>query len=81
MNKDLENIKSAIEQSDALRESEKDALFNSIKAVDKELTIIEFKLERTEKVKRTTSVLLEETNDELEKKRADVEQAKEAIKK
>jgi len=55
MNKDLENIKSAIEQSDALRESEKDALFNSIKAVDKELTIIEFKLERTEKVKRTTS--------------------------
>jgi len=80
MNKDLENIKSAIEQSDALRESEKDALFNSIKAVDKELTIIEFKLERTEKVKRTTSVLLEETIDELEKKRADVEQANGALK-
>jgi len=80
MNKDLENIKSAIEQSDALRESEKDALFNSIKAVDKELTIIEFKLERTEKVKRTTSVLLEETIDELEKKRADVEQANAALK-
>jgi signal transduction histidine kinase len=80
MNKDLENIKSAIEQSDEISESEKDALLNSIKAVEKELTIIEFKLERTEKVKRTTSVLLEETIDELEKKRADVEQANAALK-
>ena len=80
MNNDLENIKSAIEQSDAISESEKDSLLNSIKAVKKELAIIEFKLERTEKVKRTTSVLLEETIDELEKKRADVEQANEALK-
>src|SRR5210317_2380165 len=81
MNKDLENIKLVIEQSDVLSESEKETLLNSIKAVDKELTIIEFKLERTEKVKRTTSVLLEETIDELEKKRADVEHANAALKK
>jgi signal transduction histidine kinase len=81
MNQDLENIKSAIEQSEVLGETEKEALLNSISAVDKELTIIEFKLERTEKVKRTTSVLLEETIDELEKKRADVEHANAALKK
>ena len=81
MNRDLENIKVRIEQSDKLSETEKENLFNSIKAVDKELTIVEFKLERTEKVKRTTSVLLEETIDELEKKRADVEQANAALKK
>jgi signal transduction histidine kinase len=81
MNKALENIKLIIEQSDKLSESEKEILINSIKAVDKELTIVEFKLERTEKVKRTTSVLLEETIDELEKKRADVEQVNAALKK
>jgi len=81
MNRDLENIKISIEQSDVLSESEKENLINSIKVVDKELSIVEFKLERTEKVKRTTSVLLEETIDELEKKRADVEQANTALKK
>jgi len=81
MNRDLENIKVIIEQSDKLSGSEKETLLQAIKAVDKELTIVEFKLERTEKVKRTTSVLLEETIDELEKKRADVEQANTALKK
>ena len=81
MNRELENIKISIEQSDVLSESEKETLLNSINAVNKELTIVEFKLERTEKVKRTTSVLLEETIDELEKKRADVEQANAALKK
>src|SRR5210317_1942544 len=81
MNKALENIKLTIEQSDTLSESEKESLLQSVKAIDKELTIVEFKLERTEKVKRTTSVLLEETIDELEKKRADVEQVNAALKK
>ncbi len=81
MNNNLENIKKTIEQSNKLSESEKEALFNSIKSIDKEITILEFKLERTEKVKRTTSVLLEETIDELEKKRADVVEANEALKK
>ena len=79
MNRDLENIKIRIEQSDVLNSSEKETLLNSIKAVDKEFTVVEFKLERTEKVKRTTSVLLEETIDELEKKRADVELANAAL--
>jgi two-component system NtrC family sensor kinase len=81
MNSDLENIKANIEQSDNLSEAEKEDLLKLIKAVDKELTIVQFKLERTEKVKRTTSVLLEETIDELERKRADVEQANAALKK
>lgn len=73
MNNNLENIKKNIEQSDNLNESEKEALLNSIKSIDKEISILEFKLERTEKVKRTTSVLLEETIDELEKKRQAIE--------
>ncbi len=81
MNRDLENIKISIEQSDELSQSKKEFLLKLIKAIDKELTIVEFKLERTEKVKRTTSVLLEETIDELEKKRTDVERANAALKK
>ena len=51
-----------------------DLIESLFKKLDKEITILEFKLDRTEKVKRTTSVLLEETIDELEQKR------KEAIK-
>ncbi len=74
MKNDLEDIKKTIEQSEKLTESEKEALLNSVKSVDKEIAILEFKLERTEKVKRTTSVLLEETIDELEKKRQAIEE-------
>ncbi len=48
-------------------------LKRSIKSVEKELTITAFKLERTEKVKKTTSILLEETIEELELKRKAVE--------
>lgn len=47
-----------------------------VKAVDKELEIALFKLDRTEKVKRTTAILLEETIGELELKRKSVEAAK-----
>ena len=54
---------------------------DAIKKVENELVITTFKLDRTEKVKRTTSILLEETIDELEKKREDVVQANGALKK
>ncbi|MBL0255220.1 MAG: hypothetical protein IPQ27_09730 [Chitinophagaceae bacterium] len=45
----------------------------AVKDTDKEIAITEFKLDRTEKVKRTTAILLEETIAELEQKRKDVE--------
>jgi len=45
------------------------------------LEITAFKLERTEKVKRTTSILLEETIEELEQKRKVVEDSHDALKK
>ena len=80
MNSNLENIKRAVELTNDLSDAEKENLLQSIKDIDKELTILEFKLQRTEKVKRTTSVLLEETIDELEKKRADVVKANDALK-
>ena len=52
---------------------EKNAFSKALKDADKELEIAAFKLERTEKVKRTTAILLEETIEELEQKRKAVE--------
>jgi len=80
MNKDLQNIFDIIQESDKLTEEDKDALSKAIRAVDNEMEIISFKLQRTEKVKRTTAILLEETIEELEKKRADIEKANRALK-
>src|SRR3977135_1576680 len=73
MNKDLQAILSIIQQSEHLGNEEKTALSKAAKAVDKELEITVFKLERTEKVKHTTAILLEETIEELEQKRKAVE--------
>jgi two-component system NtrC family sensor kinase len=81
MNSYLSSILSAIEKAEHLADDERNELINAIKKVDKELTIVEFKLERTEKVKRTTSILLEETISELEEKRKAVEETNAALQK
>lgn len=73
MNGNLQNILQLIGQSEPLTGEQKDAIVKSIKDADKELTVTAFKLERTEKVKHTTSILLEETIEELEQKRKAVE--------
>ena len=74
MNEDLKKIIEFVEGSKNLSDEEKDILIRSIKSVDRELTITLFKLDRTEKVKRTTGILLEETIEELEQKRKAVEE-------
>ena len=66
MNQHLQKILDFIKQAENLSAEEKTALTKSVKDTDSELTISEFKLERTEKVKRTTAILLEETIEELE---------------
>ncbi len=81
MNKHLQNIQDIIQQDNALSEEKKNELLQSIKDVGKELEIISFKLDRTEKVKRTTAILLEETIEELEQKRKAVEDTNAALKK
>jgi len=73
MNNDIKNIFNIIENSEALSQDDKQAILKAVKSIDNELTILSFKLERTEKVKRTTGILLEETIAELEKKREAVE--------
>src|SRR6187549_1170423 len=73
MNQHLQSILNFIEQDESLTAEEKNALTKSLKDADKELEITTFKLDRTEKVKRTTAILLEETIEELEQKRKAVE--------
>jgi signal transduction histidine kinase len=79
MNYHLQNILDTIQQSEHLPEEQRHTLIQSVKSVDKEMEIISFKLDRTEKVKRTTAILLEETIEELEQKRKTVEETNIAL--
>ncbi len=80
MNQHLQNIWNTIQQDNLLTEGQENTLLKSIKAVDKEIVILSFKLDRTEKVKRTTAILLEETIEELELKRKAVEETLKELK-
>jgi signal transduction histidine kinase len=75
MNRHLQDIINILQLNENLTAELKAVITKSIKDADKELTITEFKLDRTEKVKRTTAILLEETIEELEQKRNAVEEA------
>jgi signal transduction histidine kinase len=81
MNQHLQNIANIIQQAESLTEEQKYAVIKSLKDADKELEITAFKLDRTEKVKRTTAILLEETIEELEQKRKAVEETNVALQK
>jgi signal transduction histidine kinase len=74
MDKNLQTISDFIQQYPNMPAEQKDSVLMALKAVDKELQILSFKLDRTEKVKRTTAILLEETIEELEQKRNAVEE-------
>ena len=73
MNSKLQNIFDILQKSEKLDAEQKNNLIKAVKDADKELEITAFKLERTEKVKKTTAILLEETIAELEQKRKAVE--------
>lgn len=79
MNQQLQTIIDIVQQNENITAVEKTALIKAIKEVDSDLTILEFKLERTEKVKRTTGILLEETIEELEQKRKAIEETNDAL--
>ncbi len=81
MNQHHQAILEYFEKAEHLTEEEKAAFIKAVKDADRALTISEFKLDRTEKVKRTTAILLEETIEELEQKRAAIEQTNEALNK
>jgi signal transduction histidine kinase len=74
MNQHLQSILDTIQKDVRLSADEKSSLSKSLKDADKELEITAFELERTEKLKRTTAILLEETIEELEQKRKAIEE-------
>ncbi len=73
MNQHLQHILTIIQQDESITAEQKNEIIKSLKDADKDLEIIAFKFDRTEKVKRTTAILLEETIEELEQKRKAVE--------
>jgi two-component system, NtrC family, sensor kinase len=79
MNKHLQNIETIIQQDQSFSAEQKSTILKSLKDADKELEITVFKLDRTEKVKRTTAILLEETIEELEQKRKAIEETNLAL--
>ena len=81
MNPHLQTILNFIQNANPLSDADKAALEKAVKDAGKDFEIVTFKLDRTEKVKRTTSILLEETIQELELKRKIVEESKEALQK
>jgi two-component system, NtrC family, sensor kinase len=79
MNQRIQNIINLIQQQESLADETKSAMLKALKDFDKELEITAFKLDRTEKVKRTTAILLEETIEELEQKRRAIEETNAAL--
>ena len=79
MNQHLQVLLTFFQDSPHLSPEEKATLLKSLKDVDKDLEIALFKLDRTEKVKRTTAILLEETIEELENKRKAIEETNAAL--
>ncbi|RAI94855.1 sensor histidine kinase [Algoriphagus yeomjeoni] len=79
MNQQLQTILDIVQLNESFADEEKAVLITAIKKVDSDLSITEFKLERTEKVKRTTAILLEETIEELEQKRKAIEETNSAL--
>jgi signal transduction histidine kinase len=81
MNQHLQNILTIIQQDESLSAEQRNTISKSLKDAEKELEITAFKLDRTEKVKRTTAILLEETIEELEQKRKAIEETNTALNK
>jgi len=79
MNQHLQSILDIIQQNETLNDDHRNAVAKSLKDANKELEITAFKLDRTEKVKRTTAILLEETIEELEQKRKAIEETNAAL--
>jgi len=79
MNLYLKTIQELVMQDKNLNDTGKEMIRKAISDADKQWAIIDFKLDRTEKVKRTTAILLEETIEELEQKRKSIEETNTAL--
>ena len=76
MTEKFQHLLNIVQESGKLSDHEKNAILKLVKEANKDLVISAFKIERLEKVKHTTTVLLEQTIEELEAKRKAVEKQK-----
>ena len=79
MNQHLENLLQLINQGQEMSTEQKLEMEKLLNSANKDMEIALFKLDRTEKVKRTTAILLEETIEELELKRKSIEETNTAL--
>ena len=74
MSQYLRTIKALLLQNHQLSKADKGKLLEAVAEAEKQLNLTESKLDQSEKAERTTSILLEETIEELELKRKVVEE-------
>jgi len=73
MNLHLKKIQDLIKSLDHIDDGLREEISKTLQEANKKWAITEFKLEKTEKIKKTTGILLEETIEELENKQKVVE--------
>lgn len=76
MNQNLKDILSALVDTESV---DSEAIRNAVSALSDELEMLAFKLQRSEKIKKTTAVFLDESVTELEEKRRVVEEVNTAL--
>jgi len=76
MKQGLQDILDALDSDEPV---DGDAIRKSVKSISEGLDVLEFKLKRSEKIKRTTAVFLDESVTELEEKRKAVEEINAAL--
>src|SRR6187455_2153169 len=79
MSPQLQTISDFIKNSSGIGDAEKESLFKAIKEVDKNQSMIQFKLERIEKDRNTLSIMLQESIEDLQKKSLVIEDANKAL--
>ena len=79
MSPQLQTISDFIKNSSGISDAEKESLLKTIKEADKNLSMIQFKLERIEKDRNTLSVMLQESIEDLQKKSLVIEDANKAL--
>ena len=74
MSPQLQTISDFIKNSSALTDADKESLLKVIKDLDKNQSMIQFKLDRIEKDRNTLSVMLQESIEDLQKKSLAIEE-------
>src|SRR5258707_14157655 len=79
MNASLQSIIDSISRSETLDPTQKELVAKFVKDADKNINLLQFKLERMEKDRHTLTVMLKESTEDLQKKSATIEAANKTL--